>query len=276
VSELSSSQVPPSAAGYSGESLLADGIGALGDDAGARSYGTNPLAPMLGTKDSHHDPHGHGGLVAHHFVDFKQQEETATLGMWVFLATEVLFIGAIFVAYFTYRLQAEYFDAFRESSEHLIRWIGAVNTAVLLISSLTVVLAIRACKQNKQKQIFWYLIATIVLGSMFFGFKVLEYYDDYVEHLWPSVTAANFHPEGMDSQAKIEHSKLFFRFYYSLTGLHAFHMLVGLGIFIFLAVKARRGAFTPESHTQVEICGLYWHFVDLVWIFLFPLLYLVR
>jgi cytochrome c oxidase subunit 3 len=255
--------------------FLTSGTGAVGDDEGDRATGTNAHAPMLGDHNTRIDPHGHGGLVAHHFVDFKQQTETATLGMWMFLATEVLFIGAIFVAYFTYRLQTEYFEAFKESSEHLIRWIGAVNTAVLLCSSLTVVLAIRACQQNKQKQIFWYLIATIVLGAMFFGFKVLEYYEDYVEHLWPSVTA-DFRPEGMDSPAKIEHAKLFYRFYYSLTGLHAFHMLVGLGIFIYLAIKARRGAYTPESHVQVEICGLYWHFVDLVWIFLFPLLYLVR
>ncbi len=257
--------------------ILTSGTGALGDDAGDRQTGTNPHAPVLGTEEHHGDRsgHGHDGLVAHHFLDFAQQQESATLGMWVFLATEVLFIGAIFVGYFAYRLDPKYFGPFREASNHLVTWIGAVNTAVLLCSSLTVVLAIRACQRNEQKWIFRYLVMTIVLGAMFFGFKVLEYYTDYKEHLWPAA-GADFHPEGMDLPADIDHAKLFYRFYYCLTGLHAFHMLVGLGIFLYLAGKARRGRFTPQSHTQVEICGLYWHFVDLVWIFLFPLLYLVR
>jgi cytochrome c oxidase subunit 3 len=217
--------------------------------------------------------------------------------MWLFLATEVMFIGAIFVGFFAYRLShyqpfgwqhTDYFYAFKTGSENLITWIGAVNTAVLLTSSLTVVLAIRAAQLNKQNQIILNLILTIVLGSMFFGFKVLEYYKDYNEHLWPAV-GAHFEPEkGFErdnfdpphqEQARaiaIDRSRLFFRFYYSLTGLHAAHMLVGLGIFIFLLVQAARGKYTPESHAQLEIAGLYWHFVDLVWIFLFPLLYLIR
>ena len=225
--------------------------------------------------------HAHGGLVAHHFANIEQQHEAGVLGMWVFLATEVMFIGAIFVAYFSYRLNPNYFGAFRAGSENLIRWIGAVNTAVLLTSSLTVVLAIRAVKMNKQGQLFWFLILTILLGAAFFGFKVLEYYKDYQENLWPAV-GSHFEPEksfrapdGAILQNE-EYGRLFFRFYYTLTGLHALHMLVGLGIFLFLAVQAKRGKYTPESHQQVEICGLYWHFVDLVWIFLFPLLYLIR
>ncbi len=249
------------------------GNGPIGDDAGTRQRGFNPTTPMIGHDEPKHGDHGgHDGLVAHHFAELEQQHEAGTLGMWVFLGTEVMFIGAIFVAYFSYRLN--YFDAFHEGSEHLIRWIGFVNTLVLLTSSLTVVLAIRAAQFNKQKEIFWNLIATIVLGAMFFGFKVLEYWKDWKENLWPSV-GSKFEPEGMAAD-KIEHARLFFRFYYSLTGLHALHMLVGLGIFAILAVQARRGKYTPQSHQQLEICGLYWHFVDLVWIFLFPLLYLVR
>ncbi len=110
---------------------------------------------------------------------------------------------------------------------------------------------------------------------MFFGFKVLEYWKDWKEHLWPGV-GSGFAPEDMTDATKIEHARLFFRFYYSLTGLHALHMLVGLGIFAFLAIQASRASTRPKSHQQLEICGLYWHFVDLVWIFLFPLLYLVR
>ncbi len=250
------------------------GGGAVGDDQGRRATGANPTTATLYHDEPKHGDHGgHDGLVAHHFAELEQQHEAGTLGMWVFLGTEVMFIGAIFVAYFSYRFN--YFDAFREGSEHLIRWIGFVNTLVLLTSSLTVVLAIRAAQMDRQKEIFWNLIATIVLGAMFFGFKVLEYWKDAKEHLWPSV-GAGFEPEGMKDAAKIEHARLFFRFYYSLTGLHALHMLVGLGIFAFLAVQAKRNKYTPKSHQQLEICGLYWHFVDLVWIFLFPLLYLVR
>ena len=250
------------------------------------SDGTDPaVAEEFGAKHMHGDAHGHGGLVEHHFVDIEQQHDAGVLGMWVFLATEVMFIGAIFVAYFCYRLNPAYFGAFKAGSENLVTWIGAVNTAVLLTSSLTVVLAIRAVQRNEQKHLFVYLILTIILGAAFFGFKVLEYYTDYQEHLWPA-TGAQFEPEKSfkhidpDGTVRVlqnvDYGRMFFRFYYTLTALHAFHMLVGLGIFIFLAVQAKRGKYTPESHQQVEICGLYWHFVDLVWIFLFPLLYLIR
>jgi cytochrome c oxidase subunit 3 len=225
----------------------------------------------------HGDSHGHSGLVAHHFADLDQQHESGILGMWVFLATEVMFIGAIFVAYFCYRLNPHYFGAFKAGSENLITWIGAVNTAVLLTSSLTVVLAIRAVQRNEQKNLFLFLVLTIILGAAFFGFKILEYYKDYQENLWPATGAAfapreHFGPH----EANLEFGRMFFRFYYTLTALHALHMLIGLGIFIVLAVQAKRGKYTPQSHQQVEICGLYWHFVDLVWIFLFPLLYLIR
>jgi cytochrome c oxidase subunit III len=248
---------------------------------------------QLHTSEPKDDGHGHAsGLVEHHFASRQQQLESGTLGMWIFLATEVMFIGAMFTGYFAYRLNSVYFKAFQAGSENLITWIGAVNTAVLLTSSLTVVLAIRACTRNKQKEIFWYLVLTIVLGAMFFGFKVLEYTTDYKEHLWPipgyfapekHFTIADFpdpvpnpnYPGYARDQA-VGHAMLFFRFYYCLTGLHAFHMLVGLGIFTYLAIKAKLGKYTPESHQEVEIAGLYWHFVDLVWIFLFPLLYLVR
>ena len=280
-------------------------------DVGHVPQGTNPDAPMLGHNAPAHGDHaGHHGLVAHHFAELEQQHEAGTLGMWTFLATEVMFIGAIFVAYFAYRLRGDYFEAFRDSSDNLYKSIGFINTLVLLTSSLTVVLAIRAAQLNLQKQVFRYLIATMVLGAMFFGFKIVEYKLDYDEHLWPSwrneptaaavagtVAPGTFYPkdkfteiakkdlENAEANAadkppryqdQLDRSKLFFRFYYSLTGLHALHMLVGLGIFAFLAVQARRGKYTPQSHQQLEICGLYWHFVDIVWIFLFPLLYLVR
>lgn len=252
------------------------GSGAVGDDQGSRAKGTNlGTATLYHDEPKHGDHGGHHGLVAHHFAELEQQLESGTLGMWVFLATEVLFIGAIFVAYFCYRLSPIYFNAFVKSSEELYKSLGFINTLFLLSSSLTVVLAIRAAQLNKQKQIFWNLILTMFFGALFFGVKVIEYTIDWKEHLWPA-TGAHFAPEGMTDPTMIAHSKLFFRFYYTLTGLHALHMLVGLGIFIYLTVKAKKGKYTPESHQELEICGLYWHFVDIVWIFLFPLLYLVR
>jgi cytochrome c oxidase subunit 3 len=281
--------------------VKATGKGGHAND-GPVTLGTHP-----GAEHKHGDSRGHDGLVVHHFVDLQQQQEAGTLGMWTFLATEVMFIGAIFVAYFSYRMRGDFIEAFRDASSNLITWIGFVNTAVLLTSSLTVVLAIRAAKMGRQMEIFWWLIATMIFGSMFFGFKVLEYTKDYQEHLWPAwqnwtpqieadekagipvghfflpehggfeKTTENSSPQQqLELQQKLDHAKLFYRFYYSLTGLHAFHMLVGLGIFVYLAIQAWRGAYTPQAHQQLEICGLYWHFVDLVWIFLFPLLYLVR
>jgi len=272
--------------------ILTSGTGAVGDDTGPLARGTNPHPIAV----EHDHTHGHHGLVAHHFSDLAQQRESGTLGMWIFLATEVMFIGAIFVAYFTYRVRHEFFAAFRHGSENLLMVIGFVNTLLLLTSSLTVVLAIRAAQLGNKKWVFRHLILTMILGAGFFGFKVVEYRADYNEHLWPAwpnwtkdtpEDAKYFLPEKgpyftdkslsvEELNSRLDHARLFYRFYYSLTGLHAFHMLVGLGIFAFLAVQAHRGKYTPESHQQVEICGLYWHFVDIVWIFLFPLLYLVR
>jgi cytochrome c oxidase subunit 3 len=302
--------------------ILTSGQGAVGDDPGPLAVGTNPHSAGFGKQQMHgdHAGHGHDGLVVHHFMDLQQQREAGTLGMWIFLATEVMFIGAIFVAYFSYRIQPRFFIEFRWSSENLIMLIGFVNTLVLLTSSLTVVLAIRAAQMGNKPWIIYHLIFTFLLGCVFFGFKVIEYRADYVEHLWPGLSTEfpdwtpdrekaklpyflpekhfvqSFFPtkpgepeisfeEAKDRltpvqieqlHVKLDHAKLFYRFYYSLTGLHAFHMLVGLGIFTFLIIQAWRGKYTPESHQQVEICGLYWHFVDIVWIFLFPLLYLVR
>ena len=285
--------------------LKTSGTGAVGDDTGPLAKGTNLHTPKFGEQHMHgdHTGHGHDGLVVHHFSDLAQQREAGTLGMWIFLATEVMFIGAIFVAYFSYRMRDEFFDQFKGASANLVMWVGFVNTFVLLTSSLTVVLAIRAAQMGNKKMVFWHLIFTMLLGSAFFGFKVYEYTTDYKEHLWPAspnwtqaledTHQQYFLPEkehtGFDKPGpnatkdevdafdmKLNHAKLFYRFYYSLTGLHAFHMLVGLGIFVFLAVQAVRGKYTPESHAQLEISGLYWHFVDIVWIFLFPLLYLVK
>ena len=242
---------------------------------------------------SHRDPHGHG-RVAHQFDDAVQQHDTATLGMWTFLATEVLFFGALFAAYAIYRHY--YFPEFRLTSARYLKWyLGAINTGVLLTSSLTVVLAVHAAQQGRQKHLQHLLLATMALGLVFLCIKATEYTVEYHEGVVPG---RFFHPE-LDPKVEVELARermtlspfltedgadayarrrmeLFMGFYFVLTGIHATHMLIGLGLFTWLYIKASRGEFTPDSHNPVEIGGLYWHFVDLVWIFLFPLLYLVR
>ncbi len=213
----------------------------------------------------------HLGLVAHQFDDIEQQREAATLGMWAFLATEVLFFGGLIVAYAVYR--HEYFLSWRKGSEELDKFTflnisaGAWNTLVLLTSSLTVVLSVHAAKHGKNALLLRMLLATMVLGAAFLGIKFLEYSNDYREHLIPG---PNFSPEVSN------HVQLFFVMYFAMTGLHALHMVIGLGLFTWLAVQTLRRKITPDRHQAVETIGLYWHFVDLVWIFLFPLLYLVR
>jgi len=241
---------------------------------------------------AHHDPN-----VAHHFDDAVQQHDAATLGMWAFLATEVLFFGGLLTAYAVYRHM--YFPEFEHASRHfLIWWLGAINTAVLLCSSLTVVLAVHAAQHGEQKRLIQMLVLTMVFGVAFLGVKAFEYYTDYKEGVVPG---RFFHPieeklseQQLDemthqrmqryptlSEANARHAvranlELFMGFYFVLTGIHASHMLIGLGLLAWLIVQARKGRFDSGYSNPVEICGLYWHFVDLVSIFLFPLLYLIR
>jgi cytochrome c oxidase subunit 3 len=241
-----------------------------------------------------HGSLGHG-VVAHQFDDAVQQHEAATLGMWAFLATEVLFFGALFAAYAVYR--HFYFPAFRYASEEYLRWyLGGINTGVLLCSSLTVALAVHAAHDANNKLLLRLLLLTMLLGVAFLAIKAGEYYIDYREGVIPG--GAFFHPEiahdkaqelirerlfaephlsADEALAKVKSNvRLFMTFYFIMTGIHATHMLVGLGLFTWLAWHAHRGRFSPQQYNAVEICGLYWHFVDLVWIFLFPMLYLIR
>ena len=218
-----------------------------------------------------HDPH-----VAHHFDDAVQQHEAATLGMWAFLATEVLFFGGLLTAYAVYRHM--YFREFEYASKEFLLWpLGAINTAVLLCSSLTVVLAVHAAQHGEQKKLVQMLLLTIVFGTAFLGVKAFEYYTDYKEGVVPG---RFFHPHEIKGEdaAMLDHRhlELFMGFYFILTAIHATHMIIGLGLFTLLIIEARKGRFGPGYSNPVEICGLYWHFVDLVWIFLFPLLYLIR
>ncbi len=206
------------------------------------------------------------GAVAHHFESLEQQREAHTLGMWAFLITEVMFFGGLFAGYAVYR--HAYFDAFARASNHLDAHLGGLNTAVLIGSSFTMVLAVHAAQRCKKIQIFVWLWATIILGAVFLGVKYVEYADKWHHNLIPG---PNFQFEGVPGG----HEQIFFAFYFTMTGLHAFHMLIGAAILAWLSVLALKGRFDQPGRNAVEMVGLYWHFVDLVWIFLFPLLYLI-
>jgi cytochrome c oxidase subunit 3 len=206
--------------------------------------------------------------TAHHFVDLYQQEEAEKLGMWTFLITEVMFFGALFTAYTVYRNM--YPEAFLLASSHLDWKLGGLNTLVLIVSSLTMALSIRAAQTAKRKIMLVNIVLTMLLGLTFLVVKYFEYSEKWHHHLMPGPTFDGSQFGQWGNQARI-----FFSLYFAMTGLHAFHMVVGLGIMTWLFIKARAGAFTPQRYIGMEITGLYWHFVDLVWIFLFPMLYLL-
>ena len=211
--------------------------------------------------------------LAHQFAAPEQQHEASTLGMWVFLATEVMIFGALFTGYAAYR--AEYAASFAEASRHLNIKIGAINTVVLLSSSLTMALSVWAARMGQRKMLVNCLILTALLGTLFMILKAVEYYDDYVNDLVPRLA---FQPEAEQWKSPGVSSKeveLFLMFYYVMTGLHALHLTIGIAVMAVIAYLAWRGAYSPAYYTPVEVAGLYWHFVDIIWIFLLPLLYLI-
>lgn len=200
----------------------------------------------------------------------EQQQETSSLGMWVFLSTEVLFFGGLFMTYTLNR--STYPDIFAVASKSINLTLGTINTVVLIASSFTMAMSVWASQMGKRKLVIVFLVATLVLGSVFLGIKGVEYHEKFVEQHVPG-RDFNFGP-GADV-ATNAHAQLFFSLYFGMTGLHALHMVVGAGLLIWLIREALRGRFTPTYNTPVEVVGLYWHFVDIVWIFLFPLLYLI-
>ncbi|MBZ5515708.1 MAG: cytochrome c oxidase subunit 3 [Acidobacteriia bacterium] len=187
--------------------------------------------------------------------------------MWVFLATEIMFFGGLFAGYSVYR--GLYFPGFDAGSALLNVKVGALNTALLLCSSLTMALGVRAATLGKRRELATFLVLTILLGLTFVGIKLgVEWHHDYLEHLAPGI---NFAYEGPNARAV----ELFFVFYFFMTGVHALHMVVGVSILAVLLWMTFRGRFGPERYNPVEMAGLYWHFVDIIWIFLYPLLYLI-
>jgi cytochrome c oxidase subunit III len=213
------------------------------------------------------DSHAHHPKLQHHFDDMEQQAEASTLGMWVFLVTEIMFFGGLFLAYAVYRSQ--YPTGFQEASAHLNVTLGAFNTAVLIFSSLTMAFAVRAAQtgEKPRSQIIW-IVLTMILGATFLVVKYFEYKDKFTHH---TVPGPSFVWDGQYPAA----AEIFYSLYFCMTGLHALHMIIGLGIMTWLAIMAKKGTFNSTYYTPVEVSGLYWHFVDIVWIFLFPLLYLI-
>jgi cytochrome c oxidase subunit III len=197
-----------------------------------------------------------------------QQKEASTLGMWIFLVTEVMFFGGLFTAYIIYR--GFYPEAFARASSALDVLVGAVNTAVLIVSSLTMALAVHAAQIGARRLIVIFLLLTILFGGAFLVFKAYEWHHKWEESLIPG---PGFHLPGEPMQGQ---AQLFFSLYFVMTGLHALHMVVGIGLLAVLTVQAHMGRFTPEYNSPVDLVGLYWHFVDIIWIFLFPLLYLIN
>jgi cytochrome c oxidase subunit 3 len=244
-----------------------------------------------------HTEHEDRPELRHHFADVEQQRNAASLGMWWFLGTEIMFFGGMFCGYLIYR--RIYFPEFAAASSSIdLKW-GTLNTAVLICSSLTVAMAVRAAQMGKRQLQVKLLLATLFFGIVFLGIKGKEWTDKYKEHHIPTFSdynavsgegdltkghekllgldkVANDPAKLQERKAEIQQrTKIFFSLYFALTGMHAIHMIVGVGIFAVITFMAWKGRFTPEYHTPLEIAGLYWHFVDIVWIYLFPLLYLI-
>lgn len=215
---------------------------------------------------SHTDATHSNSHVQHHFVDSEQQFDSAKLGMWVFLVTEILFFGGLFVAYIVYRAWNP--ELFTMAATQLDTLMGGINTLVLIGSSLTMALAIRAAQTDNPSASIKYLASTVALAFVFMVIKYFEYTHKFELGIFPG-EAYTF--------TGIDHPKanIFFSIYYMMTGLHGIHVIIGIGIITWLIIKTRNGAFNSSYYTPVEITGLYWHLVDIIWIFLFPLLYLI-
>jgi len=227
----------------------------------------------------HAADHPHGpAYLHHHFDDVEQQRECTSLGMWSFLATEIMMFGGLFFVYSLYRWL--YPDAFHIGSHHLNITLGTGNTFVLLFSSLTMAMAVHFATENNPRMTVICLGLTWILGAAFIGIKAVEWTTDYREGLVPGLNWTYYnHEEGLRELANKpigpQHVMMYFVIYFSMTGLHAIHMIIGLilvGVFMRYAAK---GQFNGGNDQPVELMGLYWHFVDIVWVFLFPLLYLI-
>lgn len=209
--------------------------------------------------------------LQHHFASMDQQKETSAFGMWMFLVTEIMFFGGLFCVYLVYR--STYYRAFVEGSQGMNIWLGTTNTAVLICSSLTMALGVRCAQIGKSKRMVALLLITIVFALGFLGIKAIEYHEHWVQHEFPG---PNFQYEAAEAAGvNPRNVEIYFSLYWAMTGLHALHVIIGIGLIAWIAIAGARGAYSPDYYSPVENVGLYWHFVDLVWIYLFPLLYLI-
>ena len=226
--------------------------------------------------------HEHPPFLRHHFENLAQQREAGTFGMWLFLLTEIMFFGGLFCAYLIYRNW--YYPAFVDGSHQLHIWAGTLNTTLLIISSFTMAMAVHAAEVRHRKPLLRWMILTIVLGCGFLCIKAYEWHDEWVHHHVPGL---NFSIEDFThvnpaypadkplAPDMAQKTQIYFSLYFAMTGMHALHMIIGVGLLTILLIRAWGGAYTNGHIAHVENFGLYWHFVDLVWIFLFPLLYLI-
>lgn len=211
--------------------------------------------------------------TAHHFDDYKQQYQSGLLGMWAFLASEIMFFGGLFAVYMVYRFGAH--EAFAHGSRHLDLYLGTINTVVLLTSSLTMALAVRAGQMNRRVQTVLMLLLTIAMALTFVCIKFVEYEHKFHAGLFP-LFGFPFDYSALDYEGpNVGALKLFYGLYFGMTGLHAVHMIIGVGLMTVTTILVWRAELVHDRALLVENVGLYWHFVDVVWIFLFPLLYLI-
>ncbi len=234
-----------------------------------------------------HDPH-----LAHHFEDRSQQDEAHSLGIWVFLATEIMFFGGLFLAFTIYHVL--YPDAFGLASSRLdVTW-GVINTIVLLFSSFTMAMAVHSAQVGNQKKLIGFLVVTLLCAVAFMGIKSIEWTEKFQHHLVPGPNfefvlndphaAAAGHPlstqhmeAALARDPHVErHAQMFFVIYFCLTGLHGVHVIIGMGVIIWMIIRARKREFSSQWSTPIELTGLYWHLVDVIWIYLFPLIYLIH
>jgi cytochrome c oxidase subunit 3 len=237
------------------------------------------------TGNPHHGEHP--PYQRHHFTSVAQQADTTNFAMWLFLLTEVMFFGGLFVAYLIMRNW--YYPAFVEGSHHLSIFWGTLNTLTLILSSFTMAMAVWCAETRRKNGLTLFLILTLVLGTVFLCIKGIEWHGEWVDHHVPGLrfTEADFINPALDPAVYNEYhdkplspgmaskTEMYFFLYFAMTGMHALHMIVGAGLLVFMIFRARFGAYTNGHFTFVENFGLYWHFVDVIWIYLFALLYLI-
>jgi cytochrome c oxidase subunit 3 len=232
------------------------------------------------------EEHGHVALPQHrhHFETQEQQREAATFGMWLFLLTEIMFFGGLFFAYLLYRNW--YYEAFVPASNYLSVPLGGANTAILITSGFFMAIAVWAAEVRNKTILVWTLVLTTVFGLAFIGVKYVEWHDEWVHHHIPGAgfdisEFVNPKAHGIMDQKPIppdmaQRCQIFFFLYFGMTGMHALHMIIGIGLLLWLIWRAQRGDFTAGYVAPIENFALYWHFVDIIWLFLFPLLYLIN